>query len=280
MKIKYISMPLPIKDIFGETNSHTKVILILFAGIAVILFGWLLVFLPYGVQWWVMVIFQVLWGLIWLSEFLGEGKKKRANLKRILAGQTASEGQIVAVDSIIDDRVTYDNNVVAVLLVGALRYNPNGMQATLDFERYLDALLPYPPKVVFVNRNACTSIIHDAKNARVYVDDEVAKQRFEYYSYQDKISDAVKSYEIVTILSDTISNVTKLEEKVAGLLDSEVTNCFAYFRRVKTSEMGIYLGADVGYHLDTTQLLDVKFADDTALPYANILKEEGEPSDE
>ncbi len=280
MKNKYISMPLSIKDIFGETNSHTKAILILFGGIAAILFGWLLIFLPYGVPWWIMLIFQFIFGFIWLSEFLGEGKKKRENLKRILAGHTASESQVISVDSIIDDRVTYDNNTIAILLVGALRYNANGMQATLDFERYLDSIAPYPPNIVFVNRNACTSIIEDAGKARVYSDEEVAKQRFEYYSYQDKISDFVKSYEILTILSDTIDNYPKLEAKAQSLIDSEVTSCFAYFRRVKTSEMGLYLGSDIGYQLNTSQLLDVKFAEHTALPYVKILKEEGGSSDE
>lgn len=270
MKKEYISMPLPIDNIFGSVTSKAKEIIILLGALAVIWVSWILVLLPFGVTYWVPIVLSVAFLLFWLSEILGKGKQKREFFKRQLKGDLAEESKIIGVSMIEGQDVFYSNTVVN-FLVGELKFYTDANQLTLDLERFLDNIAPLFYNVYFVNIPVEEDFSTDASHVKVYQDKQIAQERYDYYIYQQDVIESIKRYSVIIAVRASMDDMELLHDKVGTLLMSDNAICFTKLEVAEGKLQSIVLGSDLGYEQDINVLLDNKYYDSASMSSLRVI---------
>lgn len=271
MAKEYISMPLPIDNLFGESESRGKEILILIGVVAVLWIVWVVLLLPFGISFWMPLSLCIVFALYWLSEIWGKGKEKRKLYKRQLSGDLAEEHNLVGVTMIEDENVFFHDTVVNYL-VGEFKFYTDGNQLTLDFERFLDGILPLQYNIYFVNLPIEEDFSDDAANVVRYVDKEVAQDRYNYYLYQQEVIKAIKCYSVVMAIHTQLDNIDKLHDKVESLLITDAGRCFTKLTLAKGDLLNVVLGSDLGYDCDINVLLDNKYYDSATMSSLKVIE--------
>lgn len=270
MKKEYISMPLPIDNIFGEVTSKAKEIIILLGALAVIWISWILVFLPFGVNYILPTVLSVAFLLYWLSEILGKGPEKRKFYKRQLSGDLSEEHKLIGI-SMIDGADVFFGGTVVNFLVGEFRFYTNGNQLTLDFERFLDTIAPLFYNLYFVNLPVEEDFSDDASNVKIYKDRQVAQERYDYYIHQQNVIKSIKRYNVVIAIRASMDDMDALHEKMETMLLSDAAICFSKLQIAKDSLLSIVLGSDIGYEQDINVLLDNKYYDTASMSSLRVV---------
>ena len=271
MAREYISMPLPIDNLFGESESRGKEIIILIGVVAVFWIIWVVLLLPFGVSFWVPLVLCILFFLYWLSEIWGKGKQKRALYKRQLSGDLAEEHNLVGVTMTESADVFYGDTVVN-FLVGEFKFYTDGNQLTLDFERFLDGISPVPYNIYFVNLPVEEDFSEDAANVVKYVDKQVAQDRYNYYLYQQEVIKAIKAYTMVLGVRSSLDDIDKLHDKIETALTSDAAKCFTKLTLAKGALLDTILGSDLGYECDINVLLDNKYYDSATMSSLKVIE--------
>lgn len=270
MKKENISMPLPIDNLFGETTSKAKEIVILLAVLAGIWVGWVVLLLPFGIKYWFPTVLTVGFAFYWASEIFGQGKKKRAFFKRQLNGDLAEEHNLIGV-TMIEGKDVFYGNVVTNFIVGDLKFYTDGNQLTLDLEKFLDTISPLMYNIYFVDMDVEEDFTEDISGVVVYEDKEVAQDRYDYYLFNQESLDAIKRYRVVVAVRSFLDEIEELHEKTETLLLADTTRCFTKIEVVEGEALNFILGADIGYELDINTLLDNKYYDSASMSSLKVI---------
>lgn len=262
MNKEYISTLLPIDNIFGETESHTKEIIILVCGIAIDVFAYIFIMLPYGITYWVAIVLGICWVIYWLSEILGKGPQKRKFYKQQIAGKLAAQGDIIKVDLVEGPTVFYSDGMIAQIISGYLRYNINDNTLTLKLEKFLDAIEPLNYNIYFYNVDDIIQCTDNVGDLSCYTDKTVAKERFDYYVYQDEYSaDNSMLFNVVIMVRSGIDEIANLKAKMDELAHSDSINVFAKWSIVEDEELVEVLGRDLDFDVDLNDILITKYGE-------------------
>lgn len=271
MSKEYISMPLPIDNVFGESDFRGKDFVILFVVLGGLWASWIFILFPLGISWKVMLVLSIIFFLYWLSEIYGKGKQKRAMFRRQLSGQLSEEHEIIGITMIDGADVFYSETVVNYL-VGELKFYTDGNQLTLDFERFLDGLSPMLFNTYFVNLPIEEDFSSDASNVVIYNDKQVAQERYDYYLYQQKIIDAIKGYTVIIGLKAPLDRIDFLHDKISSVLKMDAKKCFTKLSLAEGDMLNLILGSDLGYEVDINMLLDNKYYDSATMSSLKVIE--------
>lgn len=270
MKKEYISMPLPIDNLFGETTSKAKEIVILLAVLAGIWIGWVVLLLPFGIKYWLPIVLTVVFAFYWASEIYGQGKKKRQFFKRQLNGDLSEEHNLIGI-TMIDGSDVFFGNLVVNFLVCDFKFYTDGNQLTLDFERFLDNVSPLMYNAYFVDNTVDEDFSDDISGVMVYEDKEVAQERYDYYLYNQEMLDAIKRYRVIVAVRSFLDEIEQLHEKTETLLLSDTTRCFTKIEVAQGDTLSSILGSDIGFEIDINTLLDNKYYDAASMSSLKVV---------
>ena len=268
---EYISMPLPIDNLFGETINHSTEIIILLAVIAGIWIGYVVLLVPFGITYVVPLVFSIGFLLFWLSEIFGKGKAKREFYKKQLSGDLAQESNIINI-SMIDGQDVFYGGMVANFIVGEFVYYIDGNQLTLDFEAFLDSIAPFMYNLYFVESLSEDTFEENIPGIKMYNDEQVAKDRFDFYLYQMELMKSIKRYKVIIAIRSSINDITTLHEKVENILIGDNTGVFSHIFLAKDEELNLVLGADLDYDQDVQTMLDTKYYNKASMPDLTIVE--------
>lgn len=270
MKKEFISMPLPIDNVFGEVTSKAKEIIILLGVLAAVWVSWILLLLPFGVNYILPTVLSVGFFIYWLSEILGKGPDKRKFYKRQLSGDLSEEHKLVGIN-MIDGKDVFYGGLVVNFLIGEFRFYTDGNQLTLDFERFLDTIAPLFYNAYFVNLPVEEDFSDDASNVRVYTDRQVAQERYDYYIHQQDVIRSIKRYNVVIAIRASMDDINALHEKMETMMLSDASICFSKLQIAEGPLLSTVLGSDIGYEQDINVLLDNKYYDSASMSSLRVV---------
>lgn len=255
---------LNIDTVFGEYEGRVLPIIITIALVAIPPLIWLLFLQGTFIKLWYVLVFDVFWGLRWALIVLGKEKEKTMFFlqQRIDASKSAEE--IIHIQYINEDGlIEYDNGSVAMLISGYIKGYLTDDKLSVDMENFMDELDNW--KWDMYLHNAVDEVMCEdgLPKLKRYADNEVIKQRIEFYNYQDEwAATHSELYRITFLVSCPKYNFRKLQSHMNELVSSELALIFNEISILKYDEVIEVLNRDICGYVNITDMLTKKFNND------------------
>ena len=255
---------LNIDTVFGEYEGRVLPIIITIGLIALPPLVWLFFLQGTFIRLWWILVFDVFWGARWGLIILGKEKEKKEFFlqQRIDASKSADE--LIHIQYIHEDGlIEYDNGKVAVIISGYLKGYLTDDKLSVDMEHFMDELDTWDWDM-YLHNSVDEILCEDSlPNLKRYKDNDIIRERIEFYNYQDEWSRTHSAlYRISFLVSSYKFNFKKLKSHMEELISSEVASVFNEIELLKYDDVIDVLNRDICGYVNITDMLTKKFNND------------------
>ena len=223
-----INTMLNIDNIFGEHEGHVLPIVLTLGCAAIPLFIWLFFLGHYGIPFWPVAVFDVLFTARMALILLGKEKEKIRFYQQQRKDEYKSADELIHTNYVHDDGlIEYDNGKVAYILTGYLKGYLTDDKLSVDLESFMNELDHWGWDMYFHNTVDELLCEDTLPNLRKYTDDTIIRERIEFYTYQDEWSRTHTGlYRISFLVYTGKHNWKKLKAHMLELVSSEIATIF------------------------------------------------------
>lgn len=267
-----INTMLNIDNIFGEHEGHAMPIFLTMGCAAIPLFIWLFFLGHYGVPIWPVIVFDVLFtgrmGLI----LIGKEKEKLRFYLQQRSDEYKSADELIHINYIHDDGlIEYDNGMVAYIVTGYLQGYLTDDKMSVDVESFMNELDHWGWDIYFHNTVDELLCEDTLPNLSKYTDNEIIKDRIEFYTYQDEWSRTHTGlYRISFLVYTSKYNWKKLKSHMEELIGSDQARIFNEIEIANKHLAYDILNRDICGYADINKMLVNKY-DNTQFYASKVL---------
>ena len=256
-----INTMLNIDNIFGDYETHGKqiIITVVIAIIPPIIWILFLQGTPVKLSW-------VLIGDLFLTiyaglEIIGNGPEKRKNYLEQKSDKGVTADEIITLASVEEEGlIQYDNGRVAYLISGYLKSYLTDDKLSVDVEHFMDELDMWDWDYYLHNSTDDLLCEDNLPKLKRYTDEEVIKERIDFYAYQDEWSRTHTGlYRITFKVETTAANWRKMKSHLTELLESDIATCFNDISILSYNEVLDICNRDIAAFADLRQMLMRKY---------------------
>lgn len=255
-----INAPLNPDNFFGEHSGSMVPMLLFFAGAGIPLLLWLFLLMPF-LPFKFFLIPYLLWTGRWALKTLGKEDKKMAAYLQQREDAYKAVDEIVHIQQLHDDGlIEYSNGMVAYILTGFPKGYLNPKKFSAELELFMNELDFWDWDLLLHNSIDEIMTEDELPKLKGYVDRDVAKDRIDYFAYQDDYARSHSSlYRYIFVVYATKDNWKKLFNYLENIVSSEVAKCFNVLELCSKNRVNDLINRDLCTFADFIKMLTKKY---------------------
>lgn len=259
-----INTLLNIDSVFGEYEGHVLPIILTIGLAALPLLAWLFLLQGTFIKLWWVIVFDLLWTGRWSLIILGKEKQKMQFYEQQKVDEYKSSDELVHANHVHDDGlIEYDNGQVAYIVSCYLKGYLTDDKLSVDMEHFMNELDNWGWDLYLhntVDELLCEDRLPSLKR---YTDDDIIKERIEFYAYQDEWSRTHTAlYRISFLVYTRKGNWKKMKSHLEELTTSELALMFNEIKILNYDEVQDIFNRDLCGFVNLVKMLTSKYDND------------------
>ena len=252
---------LNIDSVFGEYEGHVMPIILTIAMVGLPLLIWLFLLQGTFIKFWYVCVFDVFWGARWALIILGKESEKMKFYNQQRADEYKSADELVHVQHVHDDGlIEYDNGMIGYIISGYVKGYLTDDKLSVDMENFMNELDMWNWDMMLHNTVDEILCEDSLPNLKRYTDNEVIRERIDFYNYQDEWSRTHTAlYRVSFLVTGAKYAWKKMRAHLDELVSSELALMFNEITILDYYGVIDLFNRDICGFVDITTMLTKKF---------------------